>query len=81
LAQIRERHIPSDIPTGIFVRHDAAANGILIATDEFEPDLVIVATHGRTGLPRLFLGSTAEKVIRSASCPVLVVREGERDFA
>ena len=37
-------------------------------------DLIVMATHGRTGLPRLFLGSIAEKVIRHAPCPVLVMR-------
>jgi nucleotide-binding universal stress UspA family protein len=37
-------------------------------------DLVIVGTHGRTGLRHLVLGSVAEKVIREAHCPVLVVR-------
>jgi universal stress protein A len=42
---------------------------------EFErAELVVVGTHGRTGLARLTLGSTAETVIRSAPCSVLVVR-------
>ena len=42
--------------------------------------LIVIATHGRTGLRRLMLGSTAERVIRHAPCPVLVVREREREF-
>jgi len=37
-------------------------------------DIIVMATHGRTGLSRLFLGSVAENVIRHASCPVLVMR-------
>jgi nucleotide-binding universal stress UspA family protein len=37
-------------------------------------ELLVVGTHGRTGLARLTLGSTAEAVIRSAACSVLVVR-------
>lgn len=37
-------------------------------------DLIIMATHGRTGLSHLFMGSVAERVVRSASCPVLTVR-------
>jgi universal stress protein A len=37
-------------------------------------DLVVIATHGRTGLKHVLLGSTAEKVVRHATCPVLVVR-------
>lgn len=43
----------------------ARANGI---------DLIVMASHGRTGLAHLWLGSNAEKVVRSASCPVLVLR-------
>lgn len=38
-------------------------------------DLIVMATHGRTGLSRLFLGSVAENVIRHAKCPVLVMRD------
>ena len=37
-------------------------------------DLIVLATHGRTGLAHLFLGSVAEKVVRTAVCPVLTVR-------
>jgi len=81
LGEVRESLIPSSIETNIAVRYDTAAEGILDATAELKPDLIILATHGRTGLQRLFLGSTAEKVVRTASCPVLVVREDERDFA
>lgn len=36
-------------------------------------DLVVMSTHGRTGLPHLFLGSVAERVVRTASCPVMTV--------
>jgi universal stress protein A len=37
-------------------------------------DLIVVGTHGRTGLSRAFLGSVAERVVRHAGCPVLVAR-------
>jgi len=43
-------------------------------------DLIILSTHGHKGLARMFLGSTTEKVVRHAPCPVLIVRESERDF-
>ena len=43
-------------------------------------NLIILATHGRTGLSHVLLGSVAERVIRDAPCPVLVGREPERDF-
>ncbi|MBL9168822.1 MAG: universal stress protein [Verrucomicrobiales bacterium] len=51
------------------------------AAKERSIDLIIIATHGRTGLQRLQLGSTAERVVRHAPCPVLVVREWEKEFA
>ena len=38
-------------------------------------DLIMMPSHGRTGLERLFLGSVAERVVRSAHCPVLVLRD------
>ncbi len=43
-------------------------------------DLIIVGTHGRTGVPRLVMGSVAEHVVRAAPCPVLVVRPEEHEF-
>jgi universal stress protein A len=47
---------------------------------EREVDLIVIATHGYTGLKHFLLGSTAERVVRLAPCPVLVVRQKERDF-
>jgi len=40
-------------------------------------DLIVMGTHGRTGLSHLLMGSVAEHVIRSALCPVLTVKAGE----
>ncbi len=37
-------------------------------------DLIVMGTHGRTGLSHLFIGSVAERVVRTASCPVLTIR-------
>jgi nucleotide-binding universal stress UspA family protein len=42
-------------------------------------DLIVIATHGRTGLAHVLLGSTTEHLVRHAPCPVLVVREKERE--
>ena len=44
-------------------------------------DLIIISTHGYTGLKHVLLGSVAEKIVRHAPCPVLVVRDEEHDFA
>jgi len=43
-------------------------------------DLIVLATHGRSGFMHALLGSTAEKVVRKAPCPVLTVRSGEHEF-
>jgi nucleotide-binding universal stress UspA family protein len=53
---------------------------IVRAADEHNTDLIILGTQGRTGLSHLFIGSTAERVVRHAPCPVMVVREREHDF-
>jgi nucleotide-binding universal stress UspA family protein len=49
--------------------------GILRAQSERQCDLLVMATHGRSGLARMFLGSVAAAIVRKASCPVLTIRE------
>ena len=51
------------------------------AAKERRADLVILATHGYTGLRHVLLGSVAEKVVRHAPCLVLTVRADEKDFS
>jgi nucleotide-binding universal stress UspA family protein len=43
-------------------------------------DMVVLATHGRSGLKHVLMGSVAERVVRKAPCPVLSVRSGEHEF-
>jgi nucleotide-binding universal stress UspA family protein len=57
-----------------------AADGILAQTQEMDADLIVLATHGRKGVSHFLIGSVAERVIRRASQPVLVVRP-QRDAA
>lgn len=52
----------------------AAASGILQAARQCEADLVVVGSHGRTGVRRLMLGSVASKVVAESEVPVLVAR-------
>jgi nucleotide-binding universal stress UspA family protein len=47
---------------------------------EIKADLVVVGTHGRTGLSHLIIGSVAERVVRKAPCPVLSIRHPEHIF-
>jgi len=51
-----------------------AVNSILAAIQELDVDLVVLGTHGHTGLKRLLMGSVAEQVLRKAPCPVLTVK-------
>jgi nucleotide-binding universal stress UspA family protein len=61
-----------DHETVLRVGHPAPE--IVAAVTEHGADLVVMATHGRTGISHLVLGSVAEKVVREAPCPVLTVR-------
>jgi nucleotide-binding universal stress UspA family protein len=60
------------------VRGGSAPNAILRTADEVEADLIVVGTHGRTGLDRLLNGSVAESVLQRSTRPVLVVRQTDR---
>lgn len=57
-----------------FVRVGTPATEIVAAAAEWPADVVVIGSHGRTGVSRAFLGSVAEAVTRHAPCPVLVVR-------
>lgn len=68
----------SDVHTAVV--RGAPHRAILDYADEHGADLVVVGTHGRKGLDRLLLGSVAERVLRTATVPVMVVRgEPEED--
>jgi universal stress protein A len=48
--------------------------------EEEQIDLIVLGTHGRSGLPHVLLGSVAERVVRKARCPVLTVRPSDHKF-
>jgi universal stress protein A len=62
-------------------RDGDAATEILAAANASNADLIVMGTHGRTGLTRLVLGSVARNVLQHAKCSVLVVREGSPEDA
>lgn len=68
----REEIDHEDVRVAVEVGHPAA--GITDYAAEHETDLIVIPTHGRTGLKRFLLGSVAEKVVRRATCPVFTVR-------
>lgn len=62
------------VPTFVHVRVGKVADEIVQLAIEIGADLVVVGTHGRKGFERFLVGSVAERVVRYAPCPVLVVR-------
>jgi nucleotide-binding universal stress UspA family protein len=56
-----------------FLRHGDPGRQIALAAKDFQSDLIIISSRGNTGLRRVMIGSTTEKVVRHAQCPVLVV--------
>lgn len=62
-------------PDAFAVVHDASpVEGILAHAQAHDIDLIVIATQGRSGLQRLLIGSTTERVVRHAECAVLTVR-------
>jgi nucleotide-binding universal stress UspA family protein len=53
---------------------------IIRVAKEQDSDMIVLATHGRTGLAHVLMGSVTEKVVRKAPCPVLVVRKAQHEF-
>ncbi|MEX0600472.1 MAG: universal stress protein [Rhodothermales bacterium] len=73
----------ADAEDGVAVVHSSikaasAVEGILEYAKSYDVDLIVMGTHGRTGIDHLLSGSVAEDVVRHASCPVLTVRCSER---
>ncbi|RPI76562.1 MAG: universal stress protein [Planctomycetaceae bacterium] len=64
----------------VVLPHGNPAHEVVKAAKAENVDLVIVGTHGRGTLTHLLLGSVAEKIVRTATCPVLTVRAGEHEF-
>jgi len=77
IAQER-RHQAAKLACHICVGRPVAE--IVQAAIDFRSDLLVISTHGRTGLNHLLMGSVAERVVRHAPCPVLVVRKHEREL-
>jgi nucleotide-binding universal stress UspA family protein len=71
-AQARRRRVP----VATDVRRGVAWEEITRAADRLRADLIVLGTHGRSGLSRMFLGSVAERVVGTARQPVLTVHGG-----
>jgi nucleotide-binding universal stress UspA family protein len=66
------------IPTTLLLRDGEPAEQIIRAGRAMKADLIVMGTHGRRGLARLFLGSVAQRVVTLSPCAVVTVRGGDR---
>lgn len=57
------------------VRHGKSSSLIIETAGDEKADIIVMGSHGRSGFSHMFIGSVAEKVVRHAPCPVLVVRD------
>jgi nucleotide-binding universal stress UspA family protein len=77
LKAMLSRVVPSDpqVPYEHRLLEGDPATAVTRLAEELPADLIVLGTHGRTGLSRLLMGSVAEAIVRRASCPVLTVKE------
>lgn len=75
LTGIHRKHAPTFCPENCHIRGGRPYQVIVQLAREIDADLIILSTRGHSGLKHLLLGSTAERVVRNAPCPVLVVRK------
>jgi nucleotide-binding universal stress UspA family protein len=74
LGEVRSQLMDAGITVETHVVTGTPARGIVHVAQEDGCDLIVMGTHGRTGLSHMLMGSVAERVIRTAVCPVLTVR-------
>ncbi|MBD3674575.1 MAG: universal stress protein [Planctomycetaceae bacterium] len=72
--------LPEEITINTELRNGPPFVEILRCAREGDYDMIVLGTHGRSGLAHVLLGSVAEKVVRKAECPVLTVRPDEHKF-
>ncbi len=75
LARLRDERL-AGVPSVelVVMQHASPAEGICEAAGTSGADLIVLSTHGRTGLAHMLIGSVAERVVRHAPCPVLTLR-------
>ena len=74
LHEIARQGLKEGVAVDVRVADGEPADAILRMARQEKVDLIVMGTHGRTGLSHLLLGSTAEAVVRAAACPVFTVR-------
>lgn len=74
LETVAAQNLGTNVEFKLVARRGNPASAILEVEKELRPDLIVMATHGRTGLSHLVLGSVAERTVRESTVPVLTIR-------
>ncbi len=80
LDKLAKTEIPAELKVKTLIKTGKPFIEIIETAKEEDSDLIIIATHGHTGVEHILFGSTAEKVVRKAPCPVLTLREPIKGF-
>lgn len=80
LNKLAKNEIPKEIKVTTLIKSGKPFVEIIDTASEADVDLIIIATHGHSGVEHILFGSTAEKVVRKAPCPVLTLREPVKGF-
>ncbi len=75
LPRVARHFVPKSVRVTTLVRHGRAASVVVETAEERKVDLIVLSSHGHSALERLLMGSTAEHIVRHASCPVWIARK------
>ncbi|MDR3610625.1 MAG: universal stress protein [Ignavibacteriaceae bacterium] len=80
LENLAKGEIPPDVKCKCIIKTGKPFIEIIDTAKQEDIDLIIIASHGHTGVEHILFGSTAEKVVRKAPCPVLSFREPKKGY-
>lgn len=75
-----QTRIGEQVPVKVMLRRGVPFVEIIDSARKCKADLIVMGTHGRTGLRQMLIGSVAEKVMRHAPCPVMTVKHRDYEF-
>ncbi|OUY07408.1 universal stress protein [Acinetobacter populi] len=75
LEELQQSFVNDGIDVQTKIYHGAPAEGILYVADEVNADLIVMGSHGRTGVKKLMIGSVAQAVLAQSHIPVLIVKQ------
>jgi len=79
LDEWQREYVPADVKSDVTLSSDNPASAVVLAAEEGGADLIVMGTRGLSGFKHVLLGSTAERTVRTAPCPVLTVKSKEED--